>query len=269
MNIEEYRAMKAQMEKEAEEAQQEVEQPTQPEKETPQENKSEEAPDVEEAVEEKEEEKPITVEIDGKEVSLDELKNGYLRQSDYTKKTQELSRQRNETKEAVDFYEYLKKNPNIAQQIQQNGGQVPDRVDPSLAKVKELEDKMYDMILEKEIETLQSKYDDFEAREVLEVAASKGIVNLEDAYFLTKATKAPSKASSQETIDVNKVKEDLRKEILKELEEEKDSTQTIISTNSQTSVNNVNVPEISKQEAHIAKMMGMDEKEYIKWRDAK
>lgn len=270
MNIEEYRAMKAQMEaeeaKETEQAQEKVEQPEEVEK-VEEETKTEEV--VEGAIEETEETKPITVEIDGKEVTIDELKNGYLRQSDYTKKTQELSRQRDETKEAVNFYEYLKQNPHIAKQIQENGGQVPDRVDPSLSKVKELEDKMYDMILEKEIETLQSKYDDFEVREVLEVASSKGIVNLEDAYFLTKATKSPSKTSSQETLDVNKVKDDLRKEILKEIEAERDSTQTIISTNSQTSVGDVKLPEISKQEAHIAKMMGMGEEEYIRWRDAK
>lgn len=35
-------------------------------------------------------------EIDGQELTLDELKNGYLRQSDYTKKTQELAEKRKE-----------------------------------------------------------------------------------------------------------------------------------------------------------------------------
>lgn len=49
------------------------------------------------------------VEIDGQEVSLEELKKGYLRQSDYTRKTQELSKLKKEStltdeeRAAVDF----------------------------------------------------------------------------------------------------------------------------------------------------------------------
>ena len=39
-------------------------------------------------------EKPQTVEIEGKPVTLDELTKGYLRQSDYTRKTTELATQR-------------------------------------------------------------------------------------------------------------------------------------------------------------------------------
>jgi hypothetical protein len=41
-----------------------------------------------------ESEQPVTVEIDGKPVTLAELEKGYLRQSDYTKKTTELAAQR-------------------------------------------------------------------------------------------------------------------------------------------------------------------------------
>lgn len=37
-----------------------------------------------------------TVEIDGQQVSLEELKKGYLRQSDYTRKMQEISQMRKE-----------------------------------------------------------------------------------------------------------------------------------------------------------------------------
>lgn len=34
------------------------------------------------------------VEIDGQQVDLEELKKGYMRQSDYTKKTQEIAREK-------------------------------------------------------------------------------------------------------------------------------------------------------------------------------
>mgnify|MGYP001076408018 CR=1 FL=1 len=52
----------------------------------------------EESSEQEDEPQTFTVKIDGKEVevSLDELKNGYQRQSDYTKKTMEAAQQRKE-----------------------------------------------------------------------------------------------------------------------------------------------------------------------------
>ena len=172
MNIEQYRALKAQ--EEASKAQQQVEQPT--------------TPPVEETKPVTEETKPITVEIDGKEVTIEELKNGYLRQADYTRKTQQLANQRREFEDAVKLYEHLKSNPEILQQLQQVID-VPRTLDPTQAKVIELEQKVYDMMLEREIEILQNKYPDFEVREVLEMASQKQLTNLEDAYHLVKSSK--------------------------------------------------------------------------------
>ena len=39
------------------------------------------------------------IEVNGEMLTLEEVKRGYMRQSDYTKKTQELSEQRKETTE--------------------------------------------------------------------------------------------------------------------------------------------------------------------------
>jgi hypothetical protein len=44
-------------------------------------------------------EQPTTVEINGEQVSIEELKAGYFRQSDYTKKTQELAEERRKIEE--------------------------------------------------------------------------------------------------------------------------------------------------------------------------
>jgi hypothetical protein len=65
---------------------------------------------------------PITeFDIDGiGKVKVDDIKEwklGYMRQSDYTRKTQEIARQRNETKDALDVYNFLKSNPTIAQAL--------------------------------------------------------------------------------------------------------------------------------------------------------
>src|SRR5690606_156866 len=101
MNIEEYRAMKAEQERAKADAQTQRTGDEQAETQTTQ------VPKVPDAIEQTDQptpnsevqepskadvDKPITVEIDGKEITLDELKNGYLRQSDYTKKTQEARR---------------------------------------------------------------------------------------------------------------------------------------------------------------------------------
>jgi len=115
---------------------------------------------------------PDKITIDGiGEVTLDELKNGYLRQSDYTKKTQAVAREKDEVKDAVKFVEQLKANPELAQQVTNLAkGAVPKTLDPSQAKISELENKIYDMMLDNEVTKLQSKYPDFEAREVLAMA---------------------------------------------------------------------------------------------------
>ena len=147
MNLDEFRALKAQEEsqkiEETQVAKEEVKtEPTQ----------------TEEAIETKSEEtNPNEIEIDGiGKVEISELKNGYLRQSDYTKKTQEVSKLRKEAEEAMKIADFVKSNPHLAQSV----GIEP--VNPFMNKISELEEQLYDMKLEKEIETLANKYSDFE-----------------------------------------------------------------------------------------------------------
>lgn len=66
---------------------------------------SEEVEDPTEEPEEETEEAPQTFEVDGQEVSLDELKLGYLRQSDYTRKTQAAAEQRKAAETQQQNYE--------------------------------------------------------------------------------------------------------------------------------------------------------------------
>lgn len=62
---------------------------------------AEDAPDGEEEQADDTQE-PLTVEIDGKEVTLEEVKSGYLRQQDYTRKTMQLAEERREFSAAVE-----------------------------------------------------------------------------------------------------------------------------------------------------------------------
>lgn len=250
MNIEQYRELKAQELANANKPEETVEE---------QPIVEEEVKPVEETIEEPIQEKEHKVEIDGKELTLEELKNGYLRQSDYTKKTQELSRQRKETEDAISFYESLKNNPEQLEELRKTT-HVPEGLDPASAKIMELENKMYDMMLEKEIETLQTKYSDFEVKTVLETAQAKGIVNLEDAYLLSR---------SMRPIDSEAIKEQVRKEILAEIEKERNDTSTVISSQVDAKPVTPKQAEISQSELKVAQGMGLTSEEYIKWRDVK
>ena len=97
------------------------------------------------------------VEVNGEEKTVEELKSGYLRQQDYTRKTQALSEEKKvfaEQLAAVDQEraQYAEALPMLAQQIQQSVEQEPDwdtlyDTDPALAAKaerqwrKQLEDK--------------------------------------------------------------------------------------------------------------------------------
>ena len=62
---------------------------------------------------------PEFLEINGEKIPVDELKNGYLRQSDYTKKTQELSKTKRDLEYAQKLYDAFSKDPELAQQLSQ------------------------------------------------------------------------------------------------------------------------------------------------------
>lgn len=273
MNITEYRAMKAQ-----ESAQKEPEQPiketTPPVETTPPEPSAPATPPVVEdkpIVEDKTPEvpaEPQKINVDGiGEVTIQELKNGYLRQSDYTRKTQDVAKQRREMNEAIQLYENLKRNPALAQQLAEHTP-VPPTLDPTTAKVVELETKLYDMMLQREIETLSNKYEDFDARQVLQVASDLNIVDVESAYTIWKS-KQPVKAPEVPSVDINAIKEQLRQEILNEIQSEQKATSTIISSTGGASPVKDNSPKLSETEIKVAKMMKMSPEEYAKWRDKK
>lgn len=257
MNIEQYRALKAEEEAKA---QQTVEQP----KETPitEEPTKVKTPEVKEDKPIVEDKTPETIKIGEEELTIDELKNGYLRQSDYTKKTQEVSRQRKEAEEALSFYNNIKNNPEAIQSIKETID-VPDNLDPTQKRVIELETKMYEMMLEREIEQLQNKYSDFEVMEVLKLADEKKMTNLEDVYHILKS----SKPQDNNIVDVDKLREELKEELLKELKQEDVSTNSIINSKANTAPVIKDKPQLSSVEAKVAGNMGMSAEEYIKWRD--
>lgn len=281
MNIDEYRALKTQMEENpegnVENAQtqltsngqtvetkpEESQVPSDSQEETkPTENSAPTDAPKEEVVEDN---KPQTIEIDGKEIPIDELKSGYLRQSDYTRKTQEIKRKEQQAEEALKLIEQLQANPQIAQQLSQ-AFEIPN-LDPAQAKYTDLENRYYDLLIEKEISELTTKYGDFDVREVLEFARDKNLSDLDTAYHVVQSRKG----GGAKSFDVETLKEQLREELMSELKSQQETvdTNTIIQTSGDSAPVRDTRPQLSQQEFKVAKMMGMNAEEYAKWRNVK
>lgn len=281
MNIDDYRAMKAELEKEGAD----VDAQTEPsanedttsvqtqDEQVPEshqeevngdENNQVQQPSQETLDEENQEEQKI--EIDGVEYTLDEIKNGYMRQSDYTKKTQELRAMERQTQEAMQFVETIRANPKLAKELSKEF-ELPT-LDPDKAKLQDIENRYYDLLIEKEISELQKQYGDFNIQEVLTVARDNNLSDLDTAYHVVQSRTQ----SKKPPVDVDKLKEQLRDEIMKEVKSHQESnvdTSSVIQSGGGTEMVKDNRPTLSAQEMKVAQGMGLSPSEYAKWRDSK
>ena len=171
-----------------------------------------------------------TVKVDGEEqqVSLEELQQGYQRQADYTRKTQEIAAERDRLQQAEAIVSALEHDPEGTLQTLAHsfnvapitGQQVSDdeyaEVDPTQQKLAELEHKIARQEqmervqrVEREVSTLQEKYGEFNREELLNHALKNGIPNLEAAYTHMRFNDVKSTAVklSQEQEITNKKRE--------------------------------------------------------------
>ena len=149
------------------------------------------------------------VNIDGElhNVSIDELKSGYQRQADYTRKTQELSRERERLAQGEAIVQALESDPEAAisalgsafgmEMGNQNTtpqGNLSDEygedLDPDEIRLRKLEQNLEEhnralrqQNLQKEVNGLRDKYnDDFDDQKLFTHALKNNIPNLEAAY---------------------------------------------------------------------------------------
>jgi len=144
-----------------------------------------------------------TVKVDGteSEVTLSELQQGYQRQADYTRKTQELASERQRLEQAEAIVSALEADPegaltalSSAFGIEDNRStsstdEWEDEPDPTEERIASLEATMAQQArasrqqaLEAEVSTLQAKYGDFDADALYRHALANRIPNLEAAY---------------------------------------------------------------------------------------
>ena len=175
------------------------------------------------------EEPGYVVKIDGEEqqVSLEELQNGYQRQADYTRKTQEIAAERERLLQAEAIVSALEKDPvgtldTLARSFNVNNpvtNQIDDseyEQDPTERKLAELENKIaaQEQVqrvqkIEREVNTLQEKYGEFDRQDLLNHALKNGIPNLEAAYTHMRFNEVKTTADklSQEQEITNKKRE--------------------------------------------------------------
>ncbi len=161
-----------------------------------------------------------TVKVDGVEeqVSLDELRDGYQRQADYTRKTQELASERGRLQQAEAIVNSLEADPagtlaalgdafGVGGTAAQPTGSVDpwDEPDPSEQRIASLEARLADQDrlqrrqqVEKQVDQLKEIYGDFNAPELYQHALTHKIGNLEAALTHMRYNDVAAKASKLE-----------------------------------------------------------------------
>ena len=164
----------------------------------------------------------FTVKVDGSEeqVSLEELRDGYQRQADYTRKTQELASERKRLEQAEAIVSSLESDPEStlkalsdafgisatpeqSEDPMRSSWDEPD--DATSKRLQELEGRVqgYDRIhkqeaLEKQVSVLKGKYGDFDQSELFQHALRNKIGNLEAALTHMRYDGVASKAEKLE-----------------------------------------------------------------------
>lgn len=151
--------------------------------------------------------KYVKVKVDGADVDVpfNEAIQGYQRQADYTRKTQELASQREQLQFAQTLQQALETNPSATielltrhygaatanQMVADAGAQpaVPEFDDPLEQRIWETEQRIAqyeqeraNQQLQSEISRLQQTYEDFDPQEIVRVALQRGTTDLEGTY---------------------------------------------------------------------------------------
>jgi len=144
-----------------------------------------------------------TIKVDGEQqqVSLEELQNGYQRQADYTRKTQELAAERQRLQQAETIVSALEADPHGTLAALGNALGVEDTPvprddmsswedeDPTAQRVAHLEAQVArqaqthrKQALDKEVSRLKGQYGNFDEQALFKHALDNKIANLEAAY---------------------------------------------------------------------------------------
>lgn len=200
---------------------------------------------------------PEFFEIDGEKLTIDDIreyKKGFLRQSDYTRKTQEIAKLRREYQEAIELYDYLRGNPELVQKLLEEEPHAPAQnltIDPRLH---ELDLKVRTLEIEKALGQIKREFPEANEVEILQIATEK-MIPVEDAFEMWKGKNLDKivdkkvKAQSNELIDNIKTKGERTKTLMKPTGKAPDVTLGL-----------------SDAEISFARKVGMTPEEYKKYK---
>lgn len=199
------------------------------------------------------------------EFSADEIKEwrqGSLRQSDYTRKTQELARQREQLQNAENLYNYVNQNPHLIEAMRNaEGGNVPqiNAASPELQMIRQLAYNQKAMEVDMKLSHLKEKYGDVDEVALFNKAAE---LRTEDLEFVYKGLQAENNGIDIESIKQAAI-EQAKAELKAELENSRNSVGTTISTQQTQPVETINT--LTPDQKRVAAAMGISESEYAKW----
>lgn len=188
-----------------------------------------------------------------------ELRKAGLRQSDYTKKTQELARQREELAQANELFEYLRANPHLVEAMKQAEQNPQNRTlsyaTPENELLQKLAYQQKSLEVDIKLNALKSKYGDVDEVALFQKAAE---LNTNDLEFVYKGLQ-----SDANKIDKQALIEEAKAQLKAELEANKNAVATVVTT-TQTQPVSVETP-LTAQQKRVAEGMGLTEAEYRKW----
>ena len=192
---------------------------------------------------------------------LKEFRNGYLRQSDYTRKTQELARQRQEAQDALELYNYLRDNPQMVEALMKmdNGAnaQTIQRATPENAMMQQIIHTQKAMEIEMRLNELKSKY----GNDIDEVALFQKANQLQtnDLEFVYKALQYDNLLAEKQ-----QAQQTAANTLQSEIAANKKAVSTIVSPRQSNVV--TQTPTLSADEKRVAALMGLSESDYLKWK---
>jgi DNA-binding transcriptional MerR regulator len=215
---------------------------------------------------------PISeIEIEGLgKVKIDDIKEwqkGNMRQSDYTKKTQEIARQREELQDAIEVFNYLKANPGLVaklKEIDQSGlnTKIVDKASPDNELLRTVYMNQEAMKLDAEVNRLKGVYGEVDEVTLFNRARELGM-NVDNIEVLYKSMAFDN--NKPQAIDTNALMAQMKEQLMAELQQNRTVTQTIIS---QPSAPITTTPvELTPEEKKVADGMRVSYEDYAKWKN--
>ena len=222
-----------------------------------------ETPEQEEIVEQETQTEPEqtmqTFNVNGQELTLEELQTGYMRQQDYISQREELNKLREENKQALELVDYIKKNPEVAQRLMSEENvpsNISNAINPAMERIEKLEKQLYMKEMDATLNGLKMKYPDFNEIEVLNRAVQLNTSDLEFVYH-------GLRGANMDNIIAQKVKEQLA-QATQEMAKNSQSTRTVVG-NAKHSEVATTTHNLTKQQMRVADMMGISYEDYSKY----